>query len=70
MKDVKGKVLELAKVRGLDIAEETVENLCHLAVDVLKLLSEGNAMATGVMLALEPVARKAIESIDLNKDEK
>ena len=67
---MKEEVLKLAKDRGLDIAEESIEALCHLGVDILKLLAKDNVMAMGVMAALEPMAREAIDKIDLDKDGK
>lgn len=65
---MKEEILKLAKDRGLDIAEESLEALCHLGVDILKELSKENAMAVGVMAALEPMARQAIDKIDLDND--
>lgn len=67
---MKEEVLKLAKDRGLDIAEESIEALCHLGVDILKVLAKENVMAMGVMAALEPMAREAIDKIDLDKDGK
>ena len=67
---MKEQVLALAKERGLDIAEESIEALCHLGVDILKLLSQENVLASAIMLSLEPTAREAINKIDLDKDGK
>jgi hypothetical protein len=62
------KVKEMAKARGLDIAEESLEALCHLGLDIVKELAKENAIALSVMGALEPTVREAIDKIDLDKD--
>jgi len=64
------KVKELAKDRGLDIAEESLESMLHLAVDLVKELAAQNALAAAVFASLEPSAREAIDKIDLDKDGK
>ena len=66
--EAKKEIMDMAKARGLDIAEESIEALCHLGVDILVLLAKENVMATGIMAALEPMARVAIDKIDLDKD--
>jgi hypothetical protein len=64
------KVKELAKDRGLDIAEESLEALCHLGVDIVKELASETPLALAVFASLEPAAREAIDKIDLDKDGK
>jgi hypothetical protein len=65
---MKEEVMQLAKDRGLDIAEESLEALCHLGVDLIKLLAKDNALAMGIVASLEPIAREAIDKIDLDGD--
>lgn len=62
------KVKELAKDRGLDIAEESLEALCHLGMDIVKELAKENELASLVFGALEQTVREAIDKIDLDKD--
>jgi len=62
------KVKELAKDRGLDIAEESLEALCHLGMDIVKELAKENELASLVFGALEKTVREAIDKIDLDKD--
>lgn len=64
------KVKELAKDRGLDIAEESLEALCHLGVDIVKELAKANPLAMAVVASLEPTVREAIDKIDIDKDGK
>lgn len=66
----KAVIISMAKERGLDIAEETLEASCHLAVDIIKELSKENALALSVVLALEPKMREAIDAIDIDGDGK
>ena len=67
---MKEEIILLAKDRGLDIAEETVEGLCHLVVDILKLLAKDNLVIAGLLSAVEPTIREAIDKIDIDKDGK
>lgn len=64
----KNKIIELAKSRGLDIVEETIENLCHLGVDIVKELAKASPIALAVLASLEPTVRKAIDAIDIDGD--
>jgi len=67
---MKERILELAKSRGLEIGEEAVEQFCHLGVDIVKILAEGNPIAVAVVASIESTARQAIDNIDLNNDGK
>ncbi len=64
------KVKELAKDRGLDIAEESIEALANLAVDIVGELAKSNPLAMAVFASIEGTAREAIEKIDIDKDGK
>lgn len=66
----KAKIIEMAKARGLDIAEETLEASCHLAMDIIKEVAKDNGLALGVVVAIEPTVREAIDGIDIDGDGK
>jgi hypothetical protein len=65
--DIKEKVLELAKLRGLEIAESAAKELALLSLDVLKLVvKESENLIDDVVLAsLEGKIKEMIEGIDL-----
>lgn len=67
---MKEKLMQLAKDRGLDIAEETLENLCHLGVDIVEVLVKETETPIDDMVfaSVEAKAREAIDKIDLDKD--
>ena len=65
--DIKEQVLELAKLRGLEIAEGAAKELALLSLDVLKLIvKESDNLIDDVVLAsLEGKIKEMIEGIDL-----
>ena len=65
--DIKEQVLELAKLRGLEIAEGAAKELALLSLDVLKLVvKESDNLIDDVVLAsLEGKIKEMIEGIDL-----
>ena len=65
--EIKEKVLELAKLRGLEIAESAVKELAFLSLDVLKLVvkESENVIDDVVLASLEGKIKEMIEGIDL-----
>lgn len=63
---MKQEVMELAKARGAEIAEDAVKEAAHLALDIVKLLVEKseNKIDDAVMLALEGQVRDMVDKID------
>ena len=59
----KDVILEQAKKRGMDIAEESVQALGQLAVDILEYYAEQNKYAKMLFVAVEDDLRKNL--IDL-----
>jgi hypothetical protein len=70
----KERLKELAKKRGLDIAEEAAGNLGELAIDILKevVAETENAVDDVVFASLESIARaelaKLVDKIDGEQD--
>ena len=65
--EIKEKVLELAKLLGLEIAESAVKELAFLSLDVLKLVvkESENVIDDVVLASLEGKIKEMIEGIDL-----
>jgi hypothetical protein len=59
----KNDILEMAKKRGLDLAEDSVQALGQLAVDVLGQYANQNKYAKMLWVAVEDDLRK--ELVDL-----
>jgi hypothetical protein len=69
-KELLEKLAEMAKKRGLSIAEESLEALAHVVLDGGKLLVEEteNDIDNMVYASLESKLRKMIDEIDLDGD--
>jgi len=65
------EILALAKKRGLDVAEESLQALGQLAVDIIELYAMQNKYAKMLFVGLEDDLRKGLaETIDKLDGEK
>ena len=61
----KDKVLQMAKERGLDILEDSVENLGELALDIVGLMikESKNSYDDMIWMAVEGKAREELKKL-------
>jgi len=66
----KERLIEMAKDRGLEVAEESIESIGQLAIDIVsEVVKESeNKIDDVVWASVEEKARLAVTKLDLNKD--